>query len=90
MAGLDAGGAQVEQARRTANGYLGGLQSGLTTGPEVMLAPGAVASALVEGTDIPSGTATSCPSYPVLLVTPPGATVSVRLALAAPFPVAPA
>ena len=49
VAALDANGAQVAQARRTANGYLGGLQSGLTTGPEVTLAPGGVASALVEG-----------------------------------------
>ena len=86
VAALDAGGAQVSQARRTANGYLGGLQSGLTTGPEVTLAPGAVASALVEGTDVPAGAATSCVSYPALLVTPPGATVSVRLALPGPLP----
>ena len=86
VAGLDANGAQVAQARRTANGYLGGLQSGLTTGPEVPLAPGAAASALVEGTDVPVGSATSCPSYPALLVTPPGTTVSVRLVLADPFP----
>ena len=86
VAALDAQGAQVAQARRTANGYLGGLQSGLTTGPTVTLTAGGEASALVEGTDVPSGSATSCPSYPAVLITPPGETHSVRLALAAPFP----
>jgi hypothetical protein len=79
IAGLDASGHQVVQAQRTLSGYLGGLQDGSTALPDVTLNPGEVASAVVEGTDNPSGTETSCPSYPYLLVTPPGLTVSTRL-----------
>jgi len=44
---------------------------------EVTLVTGQSASAIVEGTDVPTGNATSCPSYPKLLVTPPNATESV-------------
>jgi hypothetical protein len=54
----------------TPNGYLGGLSG--STIPTVNLAPGATASALVEGTDNPVGTATSCPTYSSLAITPPG------------------
>ncbi len=79
VAGLDAQGNQPVQAERTPNGYLGGLQSGTTTPPSVSLAPGQTASAIVEGTDNPVGSATSCPSYPTLRVTPPNLTVSVRV-----------
>lgn len=79
VAGLDAQGNQAVQAERTPNGYLGGLQSGTSTPPSVSLAPGQRASAIVEGTDNPVGSATSCPSYPTLLVTPPNLTVSVRV-----------
>ncbi len=79
IAGLDAQGAQAVQAVRTPGGYLGGLQPGTTTSPNVLLAPGQVASATVEGTDNPVGVASSCPYYPYLLVTPPNLTVSVRV-----------
>jgi hypothetical protein len=79
VAGLDAQGNQVVQAERTLSGYLGGLENGATTPPTVSLLPGQVASATVEGTDVPVGSATSCPSYPTLLVTPPNLTVSVRV-----------
>jgi hypothetical protein len=79
VAGLDAQGNQRVQAERTPYGYLGGLQFGTTTPPSVSLAPGRTASAIVEGTDNPVGSATSCPSYPTLLVTPPNLTVSVRV-----------
>ena len=78
VAGLDAEGNQVVQATRTPSGYLGGLTPGATTPAAVDVAPGQVASALVEGTDVPVGTA-PCPQYPALLVTPPGATESVRV-----------
>jgi hypothetical protein len=54
----------------TPNGYLGGLSG--STIPTVNLTPGATASALVEGTDNPEGTATSCPTYSSLEITPPG------------------
>jgi hypothetical protein len=79
VAGLDAQGDQVVQARRTLGGYLGGVRSGETAPPPVRLAPGQTASAMVEGTDNPVGSATSCPYYPALLVTPPNLTGSVRV-----------
>jgi hypothetical protein len=78
VAGLDANGNQVVQAKRTVSGYLGGLQVGANP-PNVSLAPGGTGSAIVEGTDDPVGTATSCPYYPALLVTPPNLTDSVRV-----------
>jgi hypothetical protein len=84
VAALSSAGAQVQQAQRTPNGYLGGLETGSTSPPVVDLRPGAVASALVEGTDVPEGTAASCPTYPALLVTPPTSTQSKRLALSLP------
>jgi len=73
VAALDAEGHQVVQAIRTINGYL----QGSTMPKEVTLVTGQSASAIVEGTDVPTGNATSCPSYPKLLVTPPNATESV-------------
>jgi hypothetical protein len=79
VAGLDADGSQVTQARRTPSGYLGGLSDPGAAPPTVDLAPGASASALVEGTNVPSGNATSCPVYHGLLVTPPDETHSVRV-----------
>jgi hypothetical protein len=79
VAGLDAQDAQVVQAERTLSGYLGGLESGATSPQIVPLLPGQSASATVEGTDVPIGSATSCPSYPALLVTPPNLTRSVKV-----------
>ncbi|MFB9235760.1 DUF4232 domain-containing protein [Plantactinospora siamensis] len=78
VAGLNAAGRQVTQARREASGYLGGL-AGNATPPLVRLAPGASAAALLEGSNVPRGTATDCPQYAGLLVTPPDETHSVRL-----------
>jgi len=74
VAGLDAQGRQVIQAQQQLMGMLGGLANGATTPPTVTLRPGQSASAMVEGTDNPVGTATSCTYYPSLLVTPPGLT----------------
>ncbi len=79
VAGLDAQGDQAVQAQRTLGGYMGGLPPGAITPPNVSLAPGQTASAKVEGTDNPVGSATSCPYYPALLVTPPNLTESVRI-----------
>jgi hypothetical protein len=81
VAGLNASGQQVVQAIRTPSGYLGGLWNNATTPPRVSLNPGQTASAIVEGTDNPIGTATSCPSYTHLLVTPPNLTNSVRVSV---------
>jgi hypothetical protein len=76
VAGTDSTGRPLTQARRTLRGYLGGSPTEAT----VHIAPGGRASALVEGTDVPSGTATRCPVYPHLLVTAPDQTRSHELA----------
>jgi hypothetical protein len=83
-AGLNASGAQVVQAQRTLTGMMGGLSPGVTALPRITLAPGQTASAVVEGTDVPSGTETSCPAYPSLLVTAPNTKVSVTIPLSLP------
>ncbi len=79
VAGLDAHGKQQVQAKRVTSGYLGTATAGT-----VLVAPGATASALVGGVDVPSGNATSCPTYPALLVTPPGTRTSTKVALQMP------
>lgn len=84
VAALDSSGHQVTQANRTPQGYLGGLAFTDTSLPQVVLAPGQTGSALLEGTDNPVGTATSCSSYPSLLVTPPNTTTSTRLDMSMP------
>jgi hypothetical protein len=77
VAGLNANYQQVVQAQRVTQGYLG--TEAVST---VTLAPGASASALLAAVDVPSGGATSCPSYGALLVTPPGTQQSTRVVLA--------
>jgi hypothetical protein len=57
---------------------MGGQDTG-TQPMTVPLGPGLVATATVEGSDNPVGTATSCPAYPSLLVTVPDETGSVVL-----------
>jgi hypothetical protein len=67
------------------SGYPGvaGLDStGHQVTQAVSLAPGQTASAKVEGTDNPVGTATSCPVLAGLLVTPPNTYASVRVPIA--------
>jgi hypothetical protein len=78
VAGLNSSGQEVVQAMRTLKGFMGGVPAG-DSPPIVTLAPGQVASAIVEGTDVPIGTAVTCPSYPALLVTPPNTRQSVTL-----------
>jgi len=82
VAGLDAQGRQVAQAQRQLMGMLGGLANGATAPPAVTLAPGQSASAMVEGTDNPVGTATSCTYFPSLLVTPPNLTQPTKVTIA--------
>jgi len=77
--GLDASGRSVAHARRSPKGFLGGLGTSDAVPPTVVLRPGETASALVEGTSVPTGDASSCPSYPSLLVIPPNETHSVKL-----------
>ncbi len=78
VAGLNAAGHQAIQAIRTLNGYTGGVPTGQSP-PVVTLTTGQSASARIEGTDVPIGNATSCPTYPKLLVTPPNTTQSVTI-----------
>ena len=56
------------------SGYLGSAR--ITT---VAVPSGQFASSLIEGGDNPVGNATSCPSYPVVKITPPGTHVSIRV-----------
>lgn len=82
VAGLDAAGDPVARAVPTPSGYLGGLPAGETQLPVVTLAAGGAASAMVEGTDNPQGTATSCPTLSGLDVTAPVGGIPVRLPVA--------
>ncbi len=82
--GLAPDGTALAHAQRTLTGHLGGLTQGETRLPVVVLHPGEQASSFVEGTDVPVGTATTCPSYASLLVTPPEDTTSVPLAVGLP------
>ena len=79
VAGLDSQGRQAVQATRTTNGYLGGTYVTRT----VVVPPGASASALVEGTDVPSGSQ-SCVTYSALQVIAPGQTRSQVLRVSVP------
>ncbi|MGH3632051.1 MAG: DUF4232 domain-containing protein [Sciscionella sp.] len=75
VAGLDAAGHETVQARRTPNGYIGGVMDGGE--PTAVLAHGQTASALVEG-GVPASNS-NCTEEHGLLVTPPGGTVPTRL-----------
>jgi Protein of unknown function (DUF4232) len=81
VAALNAQGNQVAQAVRHPTGMMGGLPNDSSPIPVVTLAPGQMASAEIEGSDLPPGTATTCVGYPAFLVTPPGETHSVRVAV---------
>jgi Domain of unknown function (DUF4232) len=73
-AAVNASGAPVAQAQRTPSGYLGGLAGG--SPPDVTLAPGEQASALLEGLARSDG---SCTAYAGLSVTLPDDTATTRL-----------
>lgn len=67
---LDKHGKPNMNAERTKSGYLGGdTRSGPP--PTVVLHPGDVASAYLEGTDMPTGQHKSCPQAAAFRVTPP-------------------
>jgi Protein of unknown function (DUF4232) len=78
---IRSGGRQL-QAKRTPNGYLGGLSAGSQASPVLEVRPGETVSALLEGTDSQGGSGGPCPSYVALLVTPPNLRVSRRIARA--------
>ncbi len=81
VAALNSLGSQVAQAVRHETGMMGGLPSDSSPLPLVTLAPGQAASAEIEGTDMPPGNATTCIGYPSFVITPPGETHSVRVAV---------
>jgi len=61
-------------------GYLGGLTPDTGMPPLVTLEPGKFASSLLEGVDFEGRTQRACPTISSLLVTPPTAAQSVRVA----------
>jgi hypothetical protein len=81
-AGLNKHGRQVVQAKRTKRGMLGGLKPGHKI-PTVLLRPGRVATAVIEGTDVPTQ-GHHCRTLHGLLVTPPNDTAAVYLKHAPP------
>jgi hypothetical protein len=81
VAALDAAGDQVAQAQRIPDGYLGGVAGAI---PVVVVDPGQMASAMVEGSDNPVNGATTCVTYAALLATPPNTSTSTRLDVSFP------
>ena len=71
------GGAHTAVVTETPRGFTGGLPVGASP-PTVVLGEGETASAIMEGTDVPTGTATTCPSYPSYTITLPGQRRAVR------------
>lgn len=81
LAIVNSAGKQLIQAGRTPSGYLGGIRNGKPPFPTVVLNAGQSASALLEGLAFDAATGKGCPTEPALLTTPPGSTVSIRLAV---------
>ena len=69
---------QEAKAVPTPHGVAGGLPAGAPI-PLLVLRRGDVASAVIEGFDVPSGATTICPSYSDFTVTLPGQPASVTL-----------
>jgi hypothetical protein len=59
------------EVAETPRGFTGGLPLGASP-PTVVLRVGETASAIMEGTDVPTGTATTCPTYPSYAIIVPG------------------
>jgi hypothetical protein len=78
VAGLSPSGIQVLQAQRSLRGYMGGLAAGNDAPPDIPLAPGETATALVEGLN-GANVGQSCPKLSGLLVTPPDTSHSTRV-----------
>jgi hypothetical protein len=68
---FNARGTEAAEAVQTPTGFTGGLPIGALI-PSVELGKGEVASAVMEGTDIPTGGATTCPSFRDYTITLPG------------------
>lgn len=70
----------------TASGYLGGLQTLTSPVPLVLLKPGQVASAEVEGIDTPADPGSACPLFHTVTVSLPKRDTMVTLTDASPIP----
>jgi hypothetical protein len=68
---FNAQGTGAAEAIETPTGFTGGLPTGAPI-PSVELRKGEVASAVMEGTDIPTSGATTCPSFHDYTITLPG------------------
>jgi len=79
VAALDAHGDQVALGEPLPPGPESPWVTGVTTPPSVTLKPGQTASAIIQGTEVPVAGATTCPSYPTFLVTPPNQTESITV-----------
>jgi photosystem II stability/assembly factor-like uncharacterized protein len=75
---LNAVGIEVAMAIETPTGFSGGLPAGESI-RSVDLHKGEVASAVMEGTDTPPGSAATCPSYRSYTITLPGVNHPVRI-----------
>jgi hypothetical protein len=76
---LNAEHSPAAQASETPTGFTGGLPAGAPI-PVIHLGPGEVAAAVLEGTDVPTGGAATCPSYPSLRISLPGLSRTVTFA----------
>jgi Domain of unknown function (DUF4232) len=81
-AGLNKHGKQVVQAKRTRRGMVGGLKPHHPI-PTVVLHPGQVASAVVEGSDVPFKNH-KCRTLHGMLITPPNDYTAVHIKQAPP------
>jgi uncharacterized protein DUF4232 len=72
------------RARKTIEGYLGGLNGPSQHVRRIEIGFDEVASAMLEGTDVPVGGATTCPTYVRIEVALPGWPRSANLALGTP------
>jgi hypothetical protein len=81
-AGLNKHGKQIEQAKRTKQGYSGGVDPNRKI-PTVVLKPGQVATAVIESVGVTAHGA-NCKTFHSLLVTPPNDRKSVHLAIGLP------
>ena len=83
---LGQNGADLRDAKRTLSGYSGGAE-GLSSPPAVVLKPNATASAVLEWSDVPTGSGANggcAVQNPLsLAVTPPNTTQSTTMALPA-------
>ena len=79
VSGASVAGTALYDLPRSPRGMYGGLPAGTNIAPLIVLGEKTIVSAVVEWSDVPSGAATSCPSYPHTLVTLPNTYYTVNL-----------